>query len=184
MDAAQKPRMTADEFIAWSMAQPKGQRYELSNGEVFGMAPERWYHTRVKGRIFRRFEEAVDLAGLRCEVASDGMAVRIDADTVYEPDAAIRCGEPLSTETVVYDDPMVVVEVLSPSSRAVDGGIKLSDYFRLTSVCHYLIIRTDRRLIVHHERGADGIIQTQIVASGQLRLAPPGITLDVASLFP
>ncbi len=45
-------RMTADEFIAWAMQQPEGQRYELVAGEVVGMAPERAGHARGKGRIF------------------------------------------------------------------------------------------------------------------------------------
>ena len=39
--------MTADEFIAWVMRQPEGQRYELVAGEVVGMAPERAGHARA-----------------------------------------------------------------------------------------------------------------------------------------
>ena len=41
MTAVTKLRMNADEFIAWAMNQPKGQRYELVGGEVVAMAPER-----------------------------------------------------------------------------------------------------------------------------------------------
>ena len=72
--------------------------------------------------------------------------------------------------------------MLSPSTRARDAGAKLADYFRLPSVRHYLIVRTEDRAIIHHARGEDGAIATSIVREGSIRLDPPGITL--AELFP
>ena len=54
------PRMTADEFIAWAMEQPKGERYELVGGEVVGMAPERVAHARVKARVFNALADAIE----------------------------------------------------------------------------------------------------------------------------
>ncbi len=183
MDAAQKHRMTADEFIAWSMAQPKGRRYELASGEVVQMASERAKHARVKMRVCRLLEDGVASQGLGCEVFPDGMAIRIDANTVYEPDCALRCGTPLGDEAVHYSDPVIVVEVLSPSSQAIDTSDKLADYFRLPSVAHYLVVRTNRNTIIHHRRGDDGMIQTRLVTTGALRLDPPGIRLDLDSLF-
>ena len=179
-----KHKMTAEEFVAWSMDLPDGQRYELTNGEIVAMASERSRHARVKGRVFRRLEEAVEKTSLRCVVYPDGMAVRIDDHTVYEPDAAVRCGEPMPGDQVLYDDPVIVVEVLSPSTMGADAGDKFDDYFRLPSIRHYLIVRTNRPVVVHHERLGDGTIQSRILASGELRLEPPGLSIDVASLFP
>ncbi len=54
---------------------------------------------------------------------------------------------------------------------------KLADYFRLPSVRHYLIVRTEDRTVIHHARGEDGTIVTQIVRDAPIRLDPPGITL-------
>ncbi len=51
------------------------------------------------------------------------------------------------------------------------------DYFRLPSVRHYLILKTENRTVVHHELGDDGIILTRIVREGAISLDPPGITL-------
>ena len=112
------------------------------------------------------------------------MAIRIDDRTVYEPDAAIRCGDTLSDDAVFYDDPVLVVEIQSPSTSNVDANNKLANYFRLPSVQHYLILRVRQPMVIHHQRGRDGTIQTRILASGELRMDPPGITVDVASLFP
>jgi Uma2 family endonuclease len=74
-------------------------------------------------------------------------------------------------------DPIIVVEVLSPSTSARDVGAKLVGYFQLPSLRHYLIVRHESRTIVHHERGDDGVIVTRIVRDGPILLDPPGITL-------
>ncbi len=170
-----RKRMTSDEFIAWAME--NDQRCELVAGEVVAMAPERVSHGRVKFRIARLLAEAVEAAGLPCEVFTDGMAVEVDAETVYEPDAWLRCGPPLPGDLVKATDPMVVVEVLSPSTRARDKAAKLADYFRIPSVRHYVILIAEVRTLIHHERNAAGAIATRIVQDGMLRLDPPGVEL-------
>ena len=177
------PRMTADEFIAWAMERPDGARYELVGGEVVGMAPERVAHARVKARVFNALADGIERGGLACEAFPDGMAVQVSADTVYEPDAQVRCGPPLPDDAVKIVDPVVVVEVLSPSTRAYDAGAKLGGYLRMPSVRHYLLLDTKSRTAIHHERSANGDIATRIAHEGSLRLDPPGIALDVAGLF-
>ena len=62
MSAPAPARMTADEFIAWAMQQPEGQRYELVAGEVVGMAPERVGHARFNGRVYVALERAIRTA--------------------------------------------------------------------------------------------------------------------------
>ena len=84
-------KLTADAFVEWAMNQPSG-RFELLCGEVVAMSPERAGHARVKKHVLNAFDAALAAAGLGCEAFADGMAVRIDESTVYEPDAMIRCG--------------------------------------------------------------------------------------------
>jgi Uma2 family endonuclease len=173
--------MTSDEFIAWAMEQPEGQRYELFAGRVVTMAPERRAHALAKGSVYRRLAEAVERDGLACTVYPDGMAVVVDELTTYEPDALVRCGPVVPPNTTKLTDPVIVVEVLSPSTRARDHGDKLIDYFRLASVQHYLIVRIEDHAVIHHARNADGSILTRIVREGAMRLDPPGLT--VTGLF-
>ena len=177
-------RMTADELVPWAMAQPEGCRYELVAGQVVAMAPERASHNEGKGNVYIALRQAIRAAGLPCRACTDGMAVRVDADTVYEPDALVRCGERLGPDVVEVVDPVILVEVISPSTHKVDTTQKLGDCFRIPSVRHYLIVNTSRRTVVHHERLADGIIRTGLAAAGSLALDPPGIELAVDSLFP
>jgi Uma2 family endonuclease len=174
--------MTSDQFIAWAMEQPEGRRYELIAGEAVAMAPERSMHGLTKGILYRRLAEALEAAGLPCDAYPDGIAVEVETDTVYEPDALVRCGPRLPGDAIKTNDPVIVVEVLSPSTGARDGGSELIDYFRLPSLHHYLIVRLRDRAIIHHARNPDGTILTRIIREGPIHLDPPGIT--ISDLFP
>ena len=184
MDALPRERMTAAEFLDWSERQPEGKHYELVDGLIVENLPERAGHARAKLRTARRWEDAIGAAGLPCEVFGDGMAVRVNETTVLEPDAAVRCGAPLDDDALIYADPVIVVEVISPSSSGRDRGAKLDDYFTIPTVMHYLILRTENGRVIHHARDREGRISTQILGAGPLVLDPPGLTLDVTSLFP
>ncbi|MEO1302746.1 MAG: Uma2 family endonuclease [Myxococcota bacterium] len=182
MTSTKTLRMDADTFVTWAMEQAEG-RFELAAGEVVAMAPERAAHNRVKGNVFRALKRAIDGSDLPCEVFTDGMVVRIDESTVYEPATTLRCGQSLADDAIEFSDPMIVVEVLSPSTRARDAGAKLADYFRLPSVRHYVLVRTDSHQAIHHVRGEDNVITTVIVNEGTLRFDPPGIEVPLEVLF-
>jgi len=99
--------MTADEFIAWALAQPEGVRYELANGQIVVMAPEHLAHVRAKLRMTRCLEDSIAAARLQCEAVIDGVAVQVDDPTVHEPDVLVRCGPPLPGETLRITDPLI-----------------------------------------------------------------------------
>ena len=179
MGASALPRMTSHEFIAWALARPEGERFELVEGTgrrqdagTGGPCARQAAHLPPAGR--RRCHRRVPA----CEVFIDGLAVQVDTATVYEPDVMLRCGPPLSGEMLGVVDPLVVVEVLSPASRSRDAGLKLADYFRIPSLRHSLIVATDTRTVIHHARDEAGTILTRILRDGPVRLDPPGLVLD------
>lgn len=182
-EPALEERMTVDAFIDWAMAQPSG-RYELLDGKVYAMSPERAGHARTKARAWQALARAIGDAGKPCEALPDGLTVPIDATTSYEPDALVRCGPPLDADAVKVPDPMIVVEVISPGSRRIDTHTKLTDYFRLASVQHYVVLDAANRRLVCHSRGAGGSIRTSLHHEGQVILDPPGLSLDVMACFP
>ncbi len=181
MTALPKHKMTVDEFLAWAESQPG--RYELFNGVVYAMAPERAVHAETKFAVTKALEAGIGEADLACWALPDGMTVRVDQDTAYEPDALVYCGDQLPEDAVEVPTPVIVVEVLSPSTRHVDAAAKLAGYFSLPSLWHYLIIDPDKRIVIHHRRGRDDDIITRIVREQTLRLEPPGLELDLACLF-
>ena len=79
--------MTVDEFLAWAEGQPG--RYELFNGVIYAVTPERAVHAETKYAVAKALGAAVVRAGLNCWVLPDGMTVRVDDDTAYEPDALV-----------------------------------------------------------------------------------------------
>ena len=113
----------------------------------------------------------------------DGITVRIDDATVFEPDALVYYGDRLDIDAIEAPAPIVVVEVLSPGTHSTDTIKKLDGYFRVPSVMHYLIVDPKRQLTVHHRRTSGVLIETQIVTTGTLDLTPPGLMLEVAEVF-
>ncbi len=174
-------RLTRDEFRRWAETQPR--RYERIDGEPLAKAPERIQHVRVKFRVCAALTSAIEAAGLACEALSDGVTVEIDEDTDYEPDAVVNCGAPAAPEATSAPNPVIVVEVLSPSTQSSDTGEKLAGYFRVPSVQHYLIVSTRRREVIHHRRTPEGILG-RVVNLGTIALDPPGLTVDIGAFYP
>ena len=112
------------------------------------------------------------------------MTVRIDESTAYERDALVYCGTKLPPSAIEVANPVIVVEVLLPSTRHIDLSAKLADYFRLPSIAHYLIVDPERPRVLHHTRSSGETILTRIVTEGSIRLDPPGITLAMTDIYP
>jgi Uma2 family endonuclease len=182
-------KMTVDEFLLW--AEGREGRWELHDGAPVAMSdppaamsPERLAHTRAKGTAFIALVDALKKTGLPCEAFPDGVTVKVDARTTFEPDASVACGPRRPEDTIVVSDPVIVVEVLSPSTAFVDHGRKLSGYFSLPSVHHYLILDPERRVAIHHKRGQGEAIETRVLTRGVAWLDPPGFEVAVEALFP
>jgi Uma2 family endonuclease len=174
-------RMTRPEYLAWAKQQPAG-RFERIDGVVVAMAPERVEHNDRKMLTWLALRRAVREASVPCHVVGDGMTVEV-GDSDYEPDAVLYCGERLEAGSTTVPLPVVIVEVLSPSTSAMDRAWKLREYFRMSSVRHYLIVWADRQQIVHHQRDHLGAIVTTVLTDGEIRLVPPGISIGVQEVY-
>lgn len=181
-DLLSNETMTVEGFLAWVREQSDG-RYELAAGRVVALAPERAEHVRAKARIWRALDEAIRRSEARCEAFVDGLGVRVDETTLYQPDVLVHCGESLDRDEVTASNPVIVVEVLSPSTGELDTGVKLTGYFSVASIRHYLIVDVHGRRAVLHSRDRESTIVTRILATGILRLDPPAIELDVNEIL-
>jgi Uma2 family endonuclease len=173
--------MTVEEYLVWSESQQG--RYELVDGVVYAQAAERAAHAKMKLAAALALSNAIRAGGLPCHVLPDGMAVRVGARTVFEPDALVYCGPELPPDALLVENPVIVVEIISPTTGRNDHTRKLIGYFALPSVRHYLIIDPDDRAVIHHERGDDGEIRTHILREGTVSLDPPGLTLPLSELY-
>ncbi len=171
--------MDVEAFLSW--AEGRDGRWELRDGRPVMMSPERAAHVLTKYAAQESLKAAIQRAGLPCRMFPDGMTVRISARTAFEPDALVVCPPP-PLDAIEIPNPVIVVEVLSPSTAADDHGVKLDGYFSLPSVEHYLILDPDRRVMIHHKRGTDAI-ETRILRDGLVRFDPPGLEAEIAAFF-
>jgi Uma2 family endonuclease len=173
--------MSRAAYRLWGEGRPG--RFERINGQVVAMAPERVGHARIKGEVFVTLRAAVAAAGLPCEVLVDGPTIAV-GESDYQPDVIVRCGtEVVSDDSLVVPDAMVIVEVLSPTTRRIDVSQKLADYFQVPSVQHYLILFADRVQAIHHRRAGDKI-ETRVLTDGDVVLDPPGVTASLGRFYP
>jgi Uma2 family endonuclease len=123
MTALPKSKMTVDEFLARAETEPG--RWELFDSVPVKMSSERIIHGRVKYLVAQAFDRAIDRAGVPYQFLLDSVAVRIDRHRGYQPDLLVFCGEPVPDDAVEVPNPIVVVEVLSPSNAMKDPCDKL-----------------------------------------------------------
>jgi Uma2 family endonuclease len=184
MNVVLPTRMTVDEFLAWAMRQDKG-RYELFDGRVVMQQPERWGHVARKGSIYVALLKAIELAKVSYFAATDGATVRIDTSAAFEPDALVAPLPFPGNDAIEVSNPVLVVEILSPSTAKRDLADKLAGYFKVPSIEHYLVLDPDEREIIWHRRAPGGTLHTPAtLRKGTLRLNPPGIELALADVFP
>jgi Uma2 family endonuclease len=175
-----KQRMKVDEFLAWSARQPD-DRYELVDGEVVAMTRDTVRHNRTKAAAWRALEDAARAAGLPCMVLIDGVGVAINDRTLRIPDVLVQCGAEPNPDALIVESPLIVAEVVSPSSERDDVETKLVDYFSVASIRHYLIVFSEKRVVVHHRRNDGGDIATRI--AHDIVLTPPGMAVPVLALL-
>jgi Uma2 family endonuclease len=181
MSSPARNEMDVDAYLLW--AEGRDGRWELRDGQPVLMAPERALHALAKYAAQETLKAAIRKAGLPCLMFPDGMTVRMNARTAFEPDALVACPPPTDLNTMEIPNPVIVVEVLSPSTAADDHGVKLDGYFSLASLAHYLILDPDRRVMIHHRRAHAGAIETRVLREGMVILDPPGFEAEVAAFF-
>ena len=101
----------------------------------------KWGHSKVKAEVYygsarRRSRQPVS----PCYVASDGPTVRIAEHKAFVPDALVAPLPEPALDSLEIPNPVIVVEVLSPSTARMDATTKLRGYFEVPSVQHYLIV--------------------------------------------
>ena len=176
--------MTIEAFLEWLETRPETERWELIEGEpVRMMAPETVRHVRLKRNVAESLRAALTAKGLPCEALGDGVAVRVGDEGQFQPDAVVTCAEAVDPDSVEVPEPVVVVEVLSPSTRSRDLTDKMRGYFGLPSVAHYLLIEQRKRLIIHMRRSAAARIEKTFHTEGRIELDPPGVALAVEDVY-
>ncbi len=146
--------MTAEQFLAWDQTQTV--RHEFVRGEVFMMVGGTDFNNTVTLNLALALRK--HLGGSRCRVYANDVKLRIEsADCYFYPDLMVTCSPADAAQRLIKREPVLVVEVLSPSTASFDRGDKFAEYRRLPGLAEYLLVDAARRRCDLYRKGADGL---------------------------
>lgn len=140
-------RMSADEFLTWHLRQEG--HYELVDGVPVAMAGAKRQHDRAVLNTLIALGN--HLGHGRCHPFTDDTAIRIPNGNIRYPDAGVDCG-PFDGASTWAEAPLLVVEVLSESTRAFDQSRKLEEYKTVPGLAHIIFIDVDVPEVIHWRR--------------------------------
>jgi Uma2 family endonuclease len=169
-------QMTVEEYLAFEAQSPG--RHEYVGGVVYAMSGASLRHGRIALNVAAHLRGATRARG--CAVVLAEVKVRAARDRFYYPDVLVVCAKAAETELVV-DEPSLIVEVSSPSTRATDRREKLDAYLRIPSLRVYLIVDQRRRYVLAYGRDGDGEWrQDELAGAGEIPIGflDTRLTLD------
>jgi Uma2 family endonuclease len=152
MATGQAVRLTPQEYLAFERRAET--KHEYIDGELREMTGASRRHVLIAGNIHGLLWNA--LRGRPFEVYEADMRVRIPNGPYYYPDVTVAPSPPQLEDEVADTllNPLVVVEVLSPSTEGYDRGEKLDNFRLIPSLAHYLVVAQDRVGVDHYRRTA------------------------------
>lgn len=176
-DIAEK-RMTVAEFLTWDDG--TDTRYELINGRPVAMAPGAPSHSVIVvnlGHELKSRLKAPCYAGSEAGVERPGRD-----DTFFEADVVVSC-TPFTPGMAAIPDPVVVIEVLSPSTIEHDRGRKAHEYRRIPSVREIVLVASEQRHVeVWRRRGAKWEIE-DLIGDAVLELEAVGVRIPFVAIY-
>jgi Uma2 family endonuclease len=167
---------TVEEFETWHARQP--ERWEFIRGQPRMMAPASIKHSIIKRNVLRVLDRALEGSG--CETLVDGPQILTDEISAI-PDVVVTCA-PLDLTSPVIAEPVIIVEVMSPSSEQNDTGLRWLAYRNIPSLRHYLVLSQNQRLVHVHSRAVD-IWRERFLGTGALELDEPPVRPEIADLY-
>jgi Uma2 family endonuclease len=137
-----KKILTAEEYLEYEKA--ADWKHEYYMGEVFAMAGAGMRHNIIFSNVF--IQIGIHLKGKPCRPYGSDMRIHIPQNTLFTyPDISIICGElvPSDKDNDTATLPSVLIEILSPSTRNYDRGVKFKLYRDIPSLKEYILIDSE-----------------------------------------
>jgi Uma2 family endonuclease len=175
-------RYTYREYL--SLEEGANVRHEFLDGEIYAMAGGTPEHAAICANVSTSLN--VQLRGKGCRVHASDLRIRVlETGLATYPDVTVVCTraelDPENRLTVI--NPVVLVEVLSPSTATYDRGEKLDHYQRIPTLREVVLVAHDERMIEVWRRDAAGVWTRSEARSGSIRLDSIGCALEVAEIY-
>ena len=171
-------RLSLEDYLAMEEASPI--KHEFVAGEVYAMSGVTLRHNVITLNVVNRLRGPA--RARRCTVLATDVKVHV-MDRIYYPDVVVACGKAAEVELIV-EEPSLIAEVTSLSTRAVDRREKLDAYLRIPSLRHYLIIDQRRKHVLSYGRHEDGEwLRDEIEGDGDIAIPFLETRVTMAELY-
>ena len=173
-------KQTLAQYLAWESEQ--SERNEFWRGEIFAMVGGRRGHGRVIANLMRHLGNHLDATP--CQAFSENMKVQVRDDAVLYPDVFVTCDREFSAAQAVFTAPILIIEILSPSTQRYDRSEKFAIYRQLASLREYGLIDPDTRRVEVVRLGADGLWDfLDMSEQAHIELTSIGFRIALSDLF-
>ena len=175
--------MSEAEYLAWEAEQE--ERNEFYDGEIVAMAGGSIVHNTIVQNI----SVAVDNAfgeGSSCCAFTHAQKVRAEQGRSYlYPDVVVACGELREGEGNAVLNPLVVFEILSPSTESRDRRVKRELYQSIPSLQEYVLVSQEQALVEVYRRQESGVWEESVVVGlgAALRLESLDVSLPLERIY-
>ena len=180
--ATARPLMTLEEFYEWDSRDD--QRYELIDGVPVAMAPPRNAHGTIAINLAWGLRETLRTRPPGVAMSEVGILSPTRRNTFYQADLAVSC-QPQDPDGHEMKDPLLIAEVLSPSTENQDRKVKLVEYRRIPGVREVLMVDSTRLYAELHRRleGDRWLVELIVDPQAALRLESIGAELPLSEIY-
>jgi Uma2 family endonuclease len=171
-------RWKVEEFLAWDDGTDR--RYELVDGQIVAMAPPSEAHAAIVVNLGAELRSRLKPP---CRVLAEaGVRLPDQPDTYYQADLVVTCA-PLDRARHHVEDPVLIIEVLSPSTEVHDRGRKVEDYSRLPSAKEILLVSSEERRVRSWRRDGRRWIVEDLIGEAELGLETVPEPIALAAIY-
>lgn len=156
------------------------EKYEYVAGQVYAMAGAKINHNRITRNLANLFWSA--LQDQPCEPFVSDMLIKTAHDRYRYPDVVVVCNDDPSQDDYVREHPILVVEVISESTRRTDKTDKRLEYIALPSLLEYVLVEQDIAEVTVYRRNA-GWQPSYYYLGEEVWLESMGVALRVEDIY-
>jgi len=148
-------RMSVEEYL--NFLEKAIYKYDYVQGEVVQMAGASPEHNLIAANTLRSIGNSLEAIQSDCEVLGSDQRVAVNNRLYYFPDLVIVCGEWHVDSRGALQNPLAIIEVLSPTTELDDRTDKFREYQQINSLQHYILIEQRRVAVTHYVKLEVGV---------------------------
>lgn len=170
--------MSPEEYLAWEAKQDG--KYEYENGKIIAMTGGTIPHSQISPNLGALL--LAHLRGKSCKVTISDAKVSIRSGKYYYPDIVVTCDDRDRFARDFLQHPVLIAEVLSPTTEARDRGIKQQNYMLIDTLQTYILINSERPSIEIYQRRDDRAWEYQSIAIAKTTLDQDDPLIHITSI--